>query len=70
MVATDVGTLDLTDPDAIVAAVRALRPSLIVNPAAYTAVDQAEKEPELAHAINAPRAGHPRRGGDASWAPC
>jgi dTDP-4-dehydrorhamnose reductase len=52
VVATDVGTLDLTDPDAIVGAVRALRPSIIVNPAAYTAVDRAEKEHALAHAIN------------------
>lgn len=53
VVATDVGTLDLTDPDAIVAAVRSLRPTLIVNAAAYTAVDLAEKERDLAYAINA-----------------
>jgi len=33
--------------------VRAQRPAIIVNPAAYTAVDKAETEPELAHAINA-----------------
>jgi dTDP-4-dehydrorhamnose reductase len=52
VVTSDVGTLDLTDPDAIVEAVRSLRPSLIVNAAAYTAVDLAEKESELAHAIN------------------
>jgi len=45
--------LDLANPDALRAAVRALRPTLIVNPAAYTAVDKAESEPELAHAINA-----------------
>ena len=30
-----------------------LHPNLIINPAAYTAVDRAEDEPELAHAINA-----------------
>jgi dTDP-4-dehydrorhamnose reductase len=30
-----------------------LNPDLIINPAAYTAVDRAEDEPELAHAINA-----------------
>jgi dTDP-4-dehydrorhamnose reductase len=53
IVATDRASLDLTDPDAIVAVVRAARPALIVNAAAYTAVDQAEREPEAAYAINA-----------------
>lgn len=52
VVATDRARLDLADPDAIVAAVRGARPALIVNAAAYTAVDRAEKEPALAHAIN------------------
>jgi len=45
--------LDLADPDSIRASVRALKPTLIVNPAAYTAVDRAESEPELASRINA-----------------
>jgi len=45
--------LDLTNQDAIRTMVRALRPRWIVNPAAYTAVDKAEKEPDLAFAINA-----------------
>ena len=45
--------LDLSDPDAIVAAVRRARPALIVNAGAYTAVDRAETEPELARAVNA-----------------
>jgi len=45
--------LDLADTDAIRARVRALRPDLIINAAAYTAVDQAESEPEAAFAINA-----------------
>lgn len=44
--------LDLTDVDAIRAKVTSLKPSLIVNPAAYTAVDKAESEPERARAIN------------------
>ncbi len=45
--------LDLLRPGSIRAAVRELRPQLIVNAAAYTAVDQAESEPERAMAVNA-----------------
>ncbi len=44
--------LDLTNPDAIRQLIRELRPSWIINPAAYTAVDRAESEAALAHAIN------------------
>jgi dTDP-4-dehydrorhamnose reductase len=45
--------LDLADRDQIVRRVREVQPGLIVNAAAYTAVDRAESEPELARAINA-----------------
>lgn len=45
--------LDLTSDDSIRAAVRSVQPQLIVNAAAYTAVDKAESEPELAQRINA-----------------
>lgn len=45
--------LDLTDKDAIRHIVQTIQPDLIINPAAYTAVDKAESEPELAYAINA-----------------
>jgi dTDP-4-dehydrorhamnose reductase len=45
-------TFDLADPATIRATIRALRPRWIVNPAAYTAVDKAESEPDLAYAIN------------------
>ncbi len=45
-------TLDLANPDSIVRTVREVKPQLIINPAAYTAVDKAESEPELAMAIN------------------
>jgi len=45
--------LNLADPDAIRSRVREIRPALIVNAAAYTAVDQAESEPDLAYSINA-----------------
>ena len=44
--------LDLTDERAIRRAVRSTNPNLIINAAAYTAVDKAESEPELAMAIN------------------
>jgi dTDP-4-dehydrorhamnose reductase len=45
--------LDLAVPDRIVSAIGAARPDLIVNAAAYTAVDRAESEPDAALAINA-----------------
>ena len=49
--------LDLASADSILAAVRGVRPGLIVNAAAYTAVDKAESESGLAMKINgaAPR---------------
>jgi dTDP-4-dehydrorhamnose reductase len=43
---------DLAQPETLRPLVRGLRPSLIVNAAAYTAVDQAAKEPELARTVN------------------
>jgi dTDP-4-dehydrorhamnose reductase len=45
--------LDLSQPESIRSAVRQIKPDLIINAAAHTAVDQAESEPELAYAINA-----------------
>jgi dTDP-4-dehydrorhamnose reductase len=45
--------LDLSDPAAIRQTVRALKPDIIVNAGAYTAVDRAEAEPALAMAVNA-----------------
>lgn len=44
--------LDLSDLDAVQSAVREIRPSVILNAAAYTAVDKAESEPEKAAIIN------------------
>ena len=57
LVALDAGSRepcgDFTDPDGLVRTIRAVAPDVIVNAAAYTAVDKAESEPELARAVNA-----------------
>ena len=45
--------LDLSNQDHIRQVIQSVKPDLIINPAAYTAVDKAESEPELAFAINA-----------------
>jgi dTDP-4-dehydrorhamnose reductase len=51
--AFDRESLDLESPGALRNACRSVAPRLIVNAAAYTAVDRAESEPERAHAVNA-----------------
>lgn len=53
--AVDSGDCDLADAQALRALIRSVRPDLIVNPAAYTAVDRAEDGPEgrVATAVNA-----------------
>lgn len=49
--------LDLADAGGVFDAIRAQSPDMVVNAAAYTAVDQAESEPELAMAVNGVGAG-------------
>jgi dTDP-4-dehydrorhamnose reductase len=49
--------LDLLCPSSIDRAFAEFRPDIVINPAAYTAVDKAESEPELAFAINREGAG-------------
>lgn len=51
--AVDIGDCDLTDGEEIAALVRSADPDLIINAAAYTAVDQAESDENAARAINA-----------------
>src|SRR5467141_1975616 len=53
LVAPDRRELDLLDPDSIRRVVRNIRPQLIVNAAAYTAVDAAEGDEANAYAVNA-----------------
>jgi dTDP-4-dehydrorhamnose reductase len=52
IVQADRSVLDLSDPDAVRAGLERIRPDVIVNPAAYTAVDKAETEPDVATRIN------------------
>src|SRR5690242_9412818 len=51
--APDRATLDLSRPDTVAAVVQTRRPDLIVNAAAYTAVDRAESEAQVCFAVNA-----------------
>ncbi|MEN9760298.1 MAG: hypothetical protein RI906_124 [Pseudomonadota bacterium] len=53
VIAIDSEDCDLADEAAIRRVVRTIRPDVIVNPAAFTAVDKAESEQALAQAINA-----------------
>lgn len=53
VVGVDIDECDLQDVSSIEMLLNKVRPDLIVNPAAYTAVDKAETEQALAHAINA-----------------
>jgi dTDP-4-dehydrorhamnose reductase len=49
--------LDLAKPETVGQVIRSARPDVVVSAAAYTAVDRAEDEPALAHAVNATGAG-------------
>jgi dTDP-4-dehydrorhamnose reductase len=55
---TDVAELDITHPEALEAFVADLHPDVIINCAAYTAVDKAEQEYDTALLINATAAGN------------
>jgi dTDP-4-dehydrorhamnose reductase len=49
---TDVAELDITNEDAVAAFFQQIKPDVVINCAAYTAVDKAEQEPEKADLIN------------------
>ena len=53
LTSTDRQTLDLMRPELFAAVLQGLKPDLIINAAAYTAVDQAESEPDIAMQVNA-----------------
>ena len=53
LILTDVADLDITDLEAVSVFVSSVKPEMIINCAAYTAVDKAETEQELAYKINA-----------------
>ena len=52
IIATDRDTLDLLNSNAVEAFIDEIKPDIIIHPAAYTAVDQAESEPDLAYQTN------------------
>jgi dTDP-4-dehydrorhamnose reductase len=52
VVALDAPEIDVSDRQAVQGLVQELRPAVILNATAYTAVDRAESEPELAQAVN------------------
>lgn len=54
---TDLAELDITSPDAVGAMFAAERPDVVINCAAYTAVDKAESEPDIARLLNATAVG-------------
>ncbi len=52
VIGVDRARLDLSQPETIRQAIAEIQPHLVVNAGAYTAVDKAESEPELAQAVN------------------
>ena len=61
--------LDLADPASVARALKAAAPDVIVSAAAYTAVDKAESESDLAHAVNGAGAGAVARAAKALGVP-
>jgi dTDP-4-dehydrorhamnose reductase len=55
---------DITDTEQVDAAMGAHRPDVVINAAAFTAVDEAERQPALAYAVNATGTGNIARGAE------
>jgi len=53
LITVDREQLDLSKPNSIEPVILDIKPDIIINPAAYTAVDKAEEEPDLAMTVNA-----------------
>ena len=53
LITVDKEQLDLSKPNSIEPVILDIKPDIIINPAAYTAVDKAEEEPDLAMMVNA-----------------
>jgi len=68
VVGVDVGDFDITDADETRSAISGISPDVVVNCAAYTDVDRAETERDLAFAVNAAGAGNVARGAAAAGA--
>src|SRR5262245_29070289 len=60
--------LDITDAAAVTSSIAKVRPAVIVNSGAYTAVDRAEDEPDKALAVNATGVGHLARAAETNGA--
>ncbi|MCU0309390.1 MAG: dTDP-4-dehydrorhamnose reductase [Acidimicrobiales bacterium] len=58
VVGADRTALDVTDRDAVLGAITSLRPDVVVHPAAWTAVDACEGDPDRAYLVNALGARH------------
>lgn len=70
VVAWTLADFDVTDGPAVLRAVRAAEPDVVVHAAAYTAVDRAETEPELVMRVNRDGAAHVAAACDAVGARC
>jgi dTDP-4-dehydrorhamnose reductase len=68
LVALDRSSLDVSDPEAVAASIAAYRPDVVVNCAAWTAVDACEADPERAHRVNADAVAFLRTACDANGA--
>lgn len=58
LIGVDIGELDITRLDNVLDCLRSFDPDFVINCAAYTAVDKAESEPELAFAVNSDGPAH------------